>query len=86
MCGRTAADHGIVLQVDHKIPQAWGGGNELENLQPLCEECNRGRKDLFASYSEVANKIRGIITDPSVHIRIREFSEGLFPQRFGAMC
>jgi 5-methylcytosine-specific restriction endonuclease McrA len=80
MCGRTAADHGIVLQVDHKIPQAWGGSNELENLQPLCEECNRGKKDLFASYSEVADKIRGVITDPSVHVRIGETLKAFFPE------
>ncbi len=29
------------LQVDHIIPLAQGGANDLSNLQTLCEKCNR---------------------------------------------
>src|SRR5262245_39924303 len=47
MCGRTPLVDGVRLQVDHKIPKEWGGDDSLENLQPLCEECNRGKKNLF---------------------------------------
>lgn len=32
MYGRTVAQHGIVLVVDHKKPRDWGGSNERENL------------------------------------------------------
>ena len=39
MCGRTVAQHGVVLVVDHKIPRDWGGTNEEDNLWALCEEC-----------------------------------------------
>ena len=37
-CARCGSqDH---LQVDHIVPVAHGGGNELENLQTLCRHCN----------------------------------------------
>lgn len=36
MCG--SARH---LEIDHVVPLAAGGGNELTNLQLLCQKCNR---------------------------------------------
>lgn len=33
------------LQVDHRMPRAWGGGNELENLQLLCLTHNLVKSD-----------------------------------------
>lgn len=33
------------LTVDHKIPWSWGGGNEIENLQCLCWECNSAKSN-----------------------------------------
>jgi 5-methylcytosine-specific restriction endonuclease McrA len=78
-CGRTPLEDGVKLQVDHKIPQAWGGGNELENLQPLCEECNRGKKDLFASYEEHADEIRAAIGHSEPHKRIGELLKVVYP-------
>jgi 5-methylcytosine-specific restriction endonuclease McrA len=29
-----------LITVDHIHPKSKGGGNELENLQPMCENCN----------------------------------------------
>jgi HNH endonuclease len=77
MCGRTPLDDGVRLQVDHRIPKAWGGTDDLDNLQPLCEECNRGKKDLFASFEEHASAIRAAIAHKSVHVRIGEFLKAL---------
>ena len=37
-CGRTPADIGF--QQDHKVPRLRGGGDEISNWQPLCDECN----------------------------------------------
>jgi 5-methylcytosine-specific restriction endonuclease McrA len=36
---------GIRLELDHKLPKSKGGNDDLDNLQTLCFECNRGKKD-----------------------------------------
>lgn len=58
MCGRTPLEDRIKLDVDHKLPQEWGGTNDIENLQPLCTECNGGKKDHFRTYDAYAERIR----------------------------
>lgn len=58
MCGRTPLGDEIKLDVDHKLPQEWGGTNDIENLQPLCEECNNGKKDHFRTYDPYVDKIK----------------------------
>jgi len=70
MCGRSPLRHSVVLQVDHKLPQDWGGSNDLENLQPLCEECNRGKKNLFASLAPYKSEMEAALAETSVHRRI----------------
>lgn len=40
-CGRKTPE--VVLEVDHIIPLALGGGNEVENLLTACWDCNRGK-------------------------------------------
>ncbi|MCF7786817.1 MAG: HNH endonuclease [Prosthecobacter sp.] len=69
MCGKTIDEDGVKLQVDHKIPQSWGGSNERENLWALCVECNHGKKNLFASQDE---HIKTVMAFTSVHVRIGE--------------
>jgi len=69
MCGKTVADDNVKLQVDHKVPQAWGGTNDIENLWALCEECNHGKKDLFASQDD---NVKSVMKHGSVHVRIGE--------------
>ena len=39
-----------LFEVDHIIPQAQGGGHELENLQLLCGSCNRIKGDRPMEY------------------------------------
>jgi len=34
----------LLMTIDHIVPKSRGGSNELNNLQPLCCECN-GKKD-----------------------------------------
>ena len=43
MCG--ANGHGVKLEVDHIMPIAKDGIDALDNLQTLCFECNRGKRD-----------------------------------------
>lgn len=72
MCGKTPLGDGVKLVVDHKVPQAWGGSNEPENLQPLCEECNAGKRDYFQTYDPYAHKIRLAINFDEPQKRIGE--------------
>lgn len=71
-CGRTPKDHGVVLDVDFKIPQSWGGGTEIENLQPMCESCMEGKRDYLQSFEALADKIRLAINYPEPQRRIGE--------------
>ena len=40
-CNRSVPE--VVLEVDHIIPRAEGGGDEMENLITACWDCNRGK-------------------------------------------
>lgn len=41
LCGNTAKES--VLEVDHIVAVCNGGGNNINNLQTLCYECNKGK-------------------------------------------
>ena len=43
ICGRSAKEDGVALEVDHIVPVSKGGKTELSNLQTLCRDCNRGK-------------------------------------------
>jgi len=77
MCGRTPLEDGVKLVVDHRIPLAWGGSSELENLWPLCEECNAGKKDHFKSFDADASAIRQAMGNEEPHRRIGELLKAL---------
>ncbi|UVJ38029.1 HNH endonuclease [Arthrobacter sp. CJ23] len=83
MCGRAPLVHDVVLQVDHKLPQSWGGNNNEENLQPLCQDCNAGKKAWFATYDENADAIAQATHHPEPQGRIalllRAFGGDLVP-------
>lgn len=38
VCGRSELE--VRFQQDHKVPRTKGGHNQLDNWQPLCDECN----------------------------------------------
>lgn len=40
-CGRTPPD--VLLEVDHILPRAAGGTDEITNLLTACWDCNRGK-------------------------------------------
>ncbi|WP_232285305.1 HNH endonuclease [Saccharomonospora xinjiangensis] len=69
-CGRQPLEHGVVLVVDHKVPREWGGADDIENLQPLCEDCNSGKKAFYATYDEYAEEIAAASLHPEPHGRI----------------
>ena len=71
MCGRTIEEDGIKFQADHRIPTSWGGPTTVENLWALCEECNRGKRNFFASFNK--EEMRKVLGFKSVHERIAQF-------------
>ncbi|HEY9905787.1 MAG TPA: HNH endonuclease [Candidatus Sericytochromatia bacterium] len=44
-CGKTKLD--TQLTIDHIIPLARGGQNDISNLQTLCCDCNQQKKHHF---------------------------------------
>jgi hypothetical protein len=80
-CGRTPAEDHVKLHVDHKIPQAWGGTNDPDNLQALCSECNEGKKDYYASFDNQAPVILKAFTYDEVHVRIGEALKAAYPEK-----
>jgi hypothetical protein len=71
-CGKTPLEDGVKLVVDHKVPREWGGGDEIENLQPLCEECNGGKRSWYQTYDAHAEQITAAVSHDEVHRRIGE--------------
>jgi 5-methylcytosine-specific restriction endonuclease McrA len=72
MCGKTVAEDGIKLVIDHKKPRAWGGTNDRENLWAICAPCNSGKKSYFSSLNVDDESMRKVSTHESVHVRIGE--------------
>lgn len=70
MCGRTVAEDHVKLQIDHKIPRNWGGETVIDNLWAICDLCNSGKRDFFASFNE--DEMKEIMTKDSVYERIAE--------------
>ena len=44
-CGQTQRE--TQLNIDHIVPLATGGSNDLSNLQTLCANCNQKKKHHF---------------------------------------
>jgi len=70
MCGRTIVDDGIKLEPDHKIPRNWGGATTIDNLWALCQQCNGGKRDFFATFNDA--EMKKIASHKSVYERISE--------------
>ncbi|HEX5409635.1 MAG TPA: HNH endonuclease [Gemmatimonadaceae bacterium] len=70
MCGKTIEKDRVRLVIDHKVPHAWGGLTEAENLWALCSECNEGKKAFFSSVD--SPELRSALSHKSVHVRIGE--------------
>lgn len=48
-CGRSFRKGDI--DIDHIIPQKYGGSDNLNNLQCMCKHCNRSKQDDLDFYT-----------------------------------
>lgn len=78
-CGRTPPD--VLLQVDHVLPRASGGGNAEINLVTACRDCNLGKgarhlsslpRKLSLSIEERAEKLEQMKALADMTIREQE--------------
>jgi hypothetical protein len=77
MCGKTPREDAVKLVIDHVMPLDWGGTNDPENLQPLCVECNSGKKAHYSGFDEYSDAIKSAISRDVVHERIGELLKAL---------
>lgn len=73
-CGRKTP--AVVLEVDHVIPVAEGGGDEIENLVTSCWECNSGKGkrllDVMNAEGDVHEKAAALLER---EMQLREYNE-----------
>jgi HNH endonuclease len=69
--------HGVVLNVDLRIPPDWGGTNDPDNLQPLCDECREGKHQYLQTYAAHSEQIRRAATFDEPQRRIGELLKAL---------
>lgn len=81
-CGKNPREDGVKLHIDHKIPVEFDGPTEFDNLQPLCEECNHGKKSLFKD--ENPEMIKKIFSASSDESRLKIFFDFHLGQKISA--
>lgn len=80
MCGKTPREDGVKLVIDHIVPLDWldsDDPNSPENLQPLCEECNSGKKAHYSSFDVYADAIKLAMAHADAHTRIGELLKAM---------
>ena len=55
-CGKKAPD--VILELDHIVAVASGGGDDILNLTTSCRDCNSGKSDRALSNTAVLDKQR----------------------------
>ncbi len=72
-CGRSPLKDAVELVVDYRLPAAWGGVAEPDNLQPLCKkQCAAGKRELMEVHAVHADKIRTAASHDEPQRRIGE--------------
>lgn len=79
-CGRQSPS--VILELDHVVPRAEGGQDELENLVTSCFECNRGKgvKSLDSLPTEADVHEKAILIAER-EMQVRELNEARRAQR-----
>lgn len=60
-CGKTPPD--VLLEVDHIVPRAAGGSDDITNLTTACWDCNHGKADRLLEEGTAPTVSRSIVDD-----------------------
>jgi len=71
-CGKTPTEDRVKLEVDHIVPHSWGGSDDIDNLQPLCSQCNHDKQSFYSSLDPFEEQIRAATAHIDPHRRIGE--------------
>lgn len=87
-CGKTPPD--VLLEVDHIIPKAAGGGDEITNLTTACWDCNHGKSDRLLEEGtqpvvgrEVVDTLRERLEQAAAYTELLGQQEGLVEKQLG---
>jgi hypothetical protein len=70
VCGRAPPE--VKLQQDHRVPRLRGGGDDLGNWQPLCEECNNFKSTFCRGCEQDCNACPWAFPEENALIRITQ--------------
>lgn len=68
-CGLSPATVvGVILHVDHRMPVAHGGSNDIDNLVTACSQCNLGKaakplEEPVTNWQDEAIRVCGLLKD-----------------------
>ena len=71
----------MVLTVDLRVPPDWGGTTDPQNLQPLREGCQDGKRQYLQTYATYAEQIRHAASFDEPQRRIGELLKALGGER-----
>lgn len=75
-CGKKSPN--IVLEIDHIISRADGGGDNIENLTTSCFDCNRGKgKNALEEYKEGTDPTEQAVLLLERERQLKEYNEVL---------
>lgn len=60
-CGHHPPD--VLLEVDHIVPRAAGGSDDMANLITACADCNRGKADRLLDEGTAPTVSRAVVDD-----------------------
>lgn len=65
-CGKKLRKSDV--DIDHIIPQNWGGKHNLNNLQCMCKHCNRSKQDSM-DFNIVKDYSRNVVKNTKNNIK-----------------
>lgn len=65
--------HEILMTVDHIKPLSKGGSNDMSNMQPMCENCNRAKGDKYEIKKEIVPPSSWLNLGTKIHQLVEKF-------------